>query len=288
MLHDQNPILEIVTKHPWLAFGLIGACIFGLLINSFVSPAPQLPAQTQQAFREQGQQYQSALQKAASGAFLTEFAESARRAQEIAVALRQRQQAEQTAEASQPEVQPTTEPEPEPEVEQQTPIPLPQPTQPLPSSQTAGLGKKAEVVPDMLNHLGSGFYDTDCSPSSWAAYKNCQHWGVDVIVPPNTETEIHAPFDGTFLRYFTQPAGSAEEGIAFIYTLNDGIEMYMGHLTNVDLNRQSGSPVRAGEVIGTTQDHNSHTHIQLRDYTINTGDPYDRLRDFLEYWKNHS
>lgn len=137
----------------------------------------------------------------------------------------------------------------------------------------------------MLNNIGATFYDTNCTVGIWHDYKNCQHWGVDVQAPPGTK--IHAPFDGTFLQCVQQAEGSPEEGTAFMYTLNDGIEIYMGHLAGVNCDRPPGSPIHAGDVLGTTRSENSHTHIQLRDYSIHTDDPYDKLKDFLEYWKNH-
>jgi murein DD-endopeptidase MepM/ murein hydrolase activator NlpD len=243
--------------HPlWPFLILVGAGAlmiqFGSIIFGNSKPIPQLrnvpaPAQV----------YTDLYNKAFSGAYLEESAESLRRALE---SLQQRQ-GYATAVAAQP----------------------PSATAVLPGSNTLTIGSKAEIIPDMLNHIGATFTSVDCA--YWSAYKNCQHWGVDVQAPPLTP--IHAPFDGTFLKCIEQPAGSAEEGTAFMYTLNDGIEVYMGHLTGVKCDRAAGSLVKAGEVLGTTQDHNSHTHVQLRDYTVQTDDSYDKLLDFLEYWKKH-
>lgn len=194
-----------------------------------------------------------------SGAYLQESAESLRRYQQIA--------AQQTAQAI---------PTPADQLPQSTTVPA--------GSTTVGLGKKAEIIPDMLNHIGATFYTKDCSVWSQEVYR-CQHWGVDVQAPPFTP--IHAPFDGTFLKCVVYAEGTAEAGTSFMYTLNDGIEAYLGHLTGVNCDREPGSPVHAGEQIGTTRGSNSHTHVQLRDYSVQSDDSFDKLKDFLEYWKNH-
>lgn len=199
---------------------------------------------------------------------------------------------------------PLTDPDVPPPTPPPTPPPAAQPPPPdvgcdtyLPPEQRIGrfiTPTKHEVVRCM--HLNAEYFTTDCR--FWSFQANCQHFGTDIAGDGDWSTDdentpVYAPFAGKFLTCIDQGPGGSFIGMAFMYELLDGTEIYIGHMRWARCDRPKGDPVAAGEQIGgmwgyaTPGNPDSgcvcHVHVQLR-HQVGVLSSID---DFMAYYNSH-
>lgn len=147
------------------------------------------------------------------------------------------------------------------------------------SSSTAPLigGKKAEVVPNWQARVNGRFDSWNCD--AWG-FQGCIHYGTD-IVGQGEGTEVFAPFNGSFASCQDNGDGGALIGMWIVYIDEKGNEQLINHFRELRdwCSQVPGTPIRAGDLLGTMRGDANHVHMQTR---VN-----GELVDFEEYWYSY-